>query len=57
MINRLATAVERGELRPSRARSIAGFLLLSKHGVSQGSRRSEQELKAEAKALGLLPDA
>jgi hypothetical protein len=50
---RIAEHVAAGRLVPSRARSIAGYLLLSAAGVSQGARRTEYELERECRRLGL----
>jgi hypothetical protein len=51
--DRLREAVEAGRLPPSRARSIAGYLLLSATGVSQGAPRTMFELERECRELGL----
>lgn len=50
---RIAAAVEAGQLRPSRARSVAGYLLLSASGVPQGAKRTAYELEYECRQLGL----
>jgi hypothetical protein len=50
---RLQDAVREGRLAPSRARSIAGYLVLSASGVDQGARRTVSELEREARQLGL----
>jgi hypothetical protein len=50
---RIAAAVAAGQLLPSRARSIAGYLVLASAGVSQGARRTTQELERECRELGL----
>lgn len=53
MVERIAAAVESGQLRPSRARSVAGYLLLAASGVPQGAKRTVQELEHECRQLGL----
>lgn len=53
LAERLEAAVRSGQLLPSRARSIAGYLLLSAAGVSSGARRTEYELERECRQLGL----
>lgn len=50
---RLEAAVGSGQLLPSRARSIAGYLLLSASGIPQGARRTTYELERECRELGL----
>ncbi len=50
---RLAAAVSSGQLRPSRARSIAGYLVLRAAGVPQGAERTAAELERECRQLGL----
>jgi hypothetical protein len=50
---RLEDAVNSGQLLPSRARSIAGYLLLSASGIPQGARRTTYELERECRELGL----
>jgi hypothetical protein len=50
---RLEAAVHSGQLLPSRARSIAGYLLLSVSGIPQGARRTTYELERECRELGL----
>lgn len=50
---RLREAVEAGRLPPSRARSVAGYLLLSAVGAPQGARRTTCELDRECRELGL----
>lgn len=50
---RLADAVGSGQLRPSRARSIAGYLVLVAAGVPQGAARTVAELERECRQLGL----
>ena len=50
---RIEAAVASGQLLPSRARSIAGYLLLSASGIPQGARRTTYELERECRELGL----
>jgi hypothetical protein len=50
---RLGEAVEAGRMPPSRARSVAGYLLLSATGVPQGAQRTVCELERECRELGL----
>jgi DNA-binding Lrp family transcriptional regulator len=50
---RLREAVEAGELKPSRARSIAGYVLLAASGVPQGASRTIFELERDCRELGL----
>jgi hypothetical protein len=50
---RLEAAVGSGQLAPSRARSLAGYLLLKPTGVAQGAARTEYELARECRELGL----
>lgn len=50
---RIEAAVRSGQLLPSRARSIAGYLLLSASGIPQGARRTTYELERECRELGL----
>jgi len=42
-----------GQLAPSRARSLAGYLLLSAAAVPQGAKRTTCELERECRELGL----
>ena len=56
VVERLDEAVRAGRLLPSRARSLAGYLLLRAVGVSQGSVRAQFELVRECKELELLLD-
>jgi len=49
----LAGAVTSGQLAPSRARSVAGYLILRAAGVPQGARRTAYELERECRQLGL----
>ncbi|MGB7588265.1 MAG: hypothetical protein WBM00_06110, partial [Solirubrobacterales bacterium] len=53
MVERVAAAVEAGQLRPSRARSVVGYLLLTASGVPQGAKRTVYELEHECRQLGL----
>ncbi len=50
---RIGAAVASGQLLPSRARSLAGYLLLSAVGIPQGARRTTYELDHECRQLGL----
>jgi hypothetical protein len=50
---RLGVAIERGQLAPSRARSLAGYLLLGAAGLPQGAPRTAAELDRECRQLGL----
>ena len=50
---RVGEAVRRGQLLPSRARSIAGYLVLGASGVPQGATRTVHELERECRQLGL----
>jgi hypothetical protein len=45
---RIGAAVASGRLLPSRARSLAGYLLLSAVGVPQGARRTPRNSRASA---------
>jgi hypothetical protein len=40
LIERVRTAMERGELSPSRARTLVGYLLLAASDVPQGASRT-----------------
>lgn len=53
VIERIAAAVASGQLRPSRARSVAGYLVLSSGGVPQGAKRTTSDLERECRELGL----
>jgi hypothetical protein len=53
LARRLAGAIEEGELLPSRARSLAGYLFLAAAGLPQGARRTASELERECRELGL----
>jgi hypothetical protein len=50
---RLGEAIDAGQLPPSRARSLAGYLVLAATGVPQGATRTAQELERECRELGL----
>jgi hypothetical protein len=50
---RLAEAIAAGRLPPSRARSIAGYLVLRSAGVDQGATRTQYELDRDCRELGL----
>ena len=50
--DRLNEAVDSGQLQPSRARSIAGYLVLRSAGVPQGATRTAYELERECRQLG-----
>jgi len=54
LVERIAEAVSDGRLASSRARTLAGYLLLSAAGVPQGARRTTYELERECRELGLL---
>jgi hypothetical protein len=53
LIERVRTAMERGELTPSRARSVVGYLVLSASDVPQGASRTRYELDRDCRRLGL----
>lgn len=53
LAERIGEAVGDGRLAPSRARTLAGYLLLSATGVPQGARRTTYELERECRELGL----
>ncbi|HWO16366.1 MAG TPA: hypothetical protein VNM89_06600 [Solirubrobacterales bacterium] len=53
IVESLAAAVEAGQLAPSRARTLAGYLLLGAAGIPQGARRTTCELERECRQLGL----
>jgi hypothetical protein len=53
LADRLGHAVSSGHLRPSRARSLAGYLLLASVGVDQGASRTRFELDRDCRALGI----
>jgi hypothetical protein len=53
LARQLAGAIEDGELLPSRARSLVGYLFLTESGVPQGARRTAAELEHECRELGL----
>jgi hypothetical protein len=50
---RIEAAVRSGQLLPSRARSIAGYLVLAAAGIPQGAKRTTFELERECRQLGL----
>jgi hypothetical protein len=50
---RIEAAVASGQLLPSRARSIAGYLVLAAAGIPQGAKRTTYELERECRELGL----
>lgn len=50
---RVGEAVRSGQLLPSRARSLAGYLVLAAAGVPQGASRTAYELERECRQLGL----
>jgi hypothetical protein len=50
---RLGVAIERGQLVPARARSLAGYLLLGAAGLPQGAPRTASELDRDCRQLGL----
>ncbi len=50
---RIEEAVKTGQLEPSRARSVAGYLVLRSVGVPQGAARTCYELERECRELGL----
>lgn len=50
---RISAAVAAGQLLPSRARSVAGYLVLRSAGVPQGADRTASELERECRQLGL----
>lgn len=53
LAERIGEAVADGRLAPSRARTLAGYLLLTAAGVPQGARRTTCELERECRELGL----
>jgi hypothetical protein len=53
LAERIGAAVDDGRLAPSRARTLAGYLLLGAAGVPQGARRTACELERECRELGL----
>lgn len=50
---RVDEAVRSGQLLPSRARSLVGYLVLRSTGVPQGASRTVNELERECRQLGL----
>ena len=53
LTERLSAALASGQLQPSRARSVAGYLLLRSAGLPQGANRTAYELERECRQLGL----
>lgn len=53
LADRLRVEIETGRLSASRARSVAGYLLLSAVGAPQGARRTRCELERDCRELGL----
>ena len=53
LTERISEAVADGRLAPSRARTLAGYLLLTAAGVPQGAKRTTCELERECRELGL----
>jgi hypothetical protein len=53
LTERISTAIASGQLQPSRARSVAGYLVLRSAGVPQGASRTAYELERECRELGL----
>lgn len=53
LIERVRSAMERGELSPSRARSVVGYLVLAASDVPQGASRTRYELDRDCRRLGL----
>jgi hypothetical protein len=53
LADRFRDAVSSGRLSPSRARSLAGYLLLMSAGTNQGASRTKCELARECRALGI----
>jgi hypothetical protein len=54
IIRVLRSAVAANQLLPSRARSLAGYLVLSTAGIDRGSQRTVYMLRIESRDLGLL---
>jgi hypothetical protein len=50
---RIEAALASGQLLPSRARSVAGYLVLAAAGIPQGAKRTTYELERECRQLGL----
>jgi hypothetical protein len=50
----LGRAVDRGQVEVSRARSLAGYLVLEQAGVDQGAKRTQYQLARECRQLGLV---
>jgi hypothetical protein len=53
VVSRVGEAVRSGQLRPSRARTVVGYLLLRSAGIEQGADRTVAELERECRELGL----
>ena len=53
LIERVRTAMERGELSASRARSLVGYVVLAESDVPQGAKRTRYELDRDCRRLGL----
>jgi hypothetical protein len=53
LAERIGEAVDSGQLAPSRARSVAGYLVLGIADIDQGARRTTYELERECRELGL----
>ena len=53
LAERIGEAVDSGQLPPSRARSVAGYLVLAIADIDQGARRTTYELERECRELGL----
>ena len=53
LVERLRSGLERGELSPSRARSLVGYLVLSAADVPQGASRTRYDLDRDCRRLGL----
>ena len=54
LAERLGEAVDAGMIEPSRARSLAGYLVLEAAGVPQGSRSTRYTLERECRELRLI---
>ena len=54
LAERLREAIEAGVIEPSRARSLAGYLLLETVDAPQGSRSTRYALEKECRELGLV---
>ncbi len=53
LTERLSAALTSGQLAPSRARSLAGYLVMRSAGMPQGASRTAYELERECRRLGL----